>query len=145
MGSLRSHSDLGQMSEKLCVSGGVYACVIRQIFRRVLGFNGDWQAFRWALLPHASSNPSLIRTAVTRAHTRSYAPARRGEAHTLWHMPQSSGPCMRLASHRVLLCADQKSAEFELLSSSIGGSDGERRRSAFIRLVGVLSAQTMSN
>lgn len=27
-------------------------------FRGELGSNGDWQAFCWALLPHASSNPA---------------------------------------------------------------------------------------
>lgn len=37
-----------------------YICVCRQPgLRRVLDPNRDWQAFCWALLPHASSNPAV--------------------------------------------------------------------------------------
>lgn len=58
---LRSSSDLGQMSTNTDTYVRARVCVYALRlpgFRRVLASNREWQAFCWALLPHASSNPA---------------------------------------------------------------------------------------
>lgn len=58
---LRSSSDLGQMSTNTDMYVRARVCVYALClpgFRRMLASNREWQAFCWALLPHASSNPA---------------------------------------------------------------------------------------
>lgn len=103
----------------MCVHALVCTPFVCQVFGECLHLIGNGRHFVGLYCHMPLPILLLIRAAITGTPTWTRALTRQTLAHA-----QSSGLCMWLASHCVVLCADQTEHGVVLLSRPIGGSDG---------------------